>query len=333
MKKNIYVIVGLIALVIGQSVLAQQQTISAETQGPVSIEWYSASLPRESSGASWPVASTNWMNAIRTEQTTGAGRVEAKRIDYCDYPGMVTTASFSSWKATADTSSDFGNRQHFGFKLSTQSGYFIPASINYTIRTEVWNGVQWIPLLFPDVPSSMAIDNNSFRQRLNAGTDGVYGTTDDVVSGSQLMGNQTNGFIYGGYGIGVGVFVGGNNQQQLDGTLLYLRDKKLRVIVTVVVPYSNGTSYTFKTIYLPLEQFMPPQKDPNTISVVYNPLKPGETHSRVSWINSGTAQIYEVQKSADLSNWTHHAYTDQQGCDVMEEKEGAPKGFYRLRAW
>lgn len=338
MKTNIGKLIGL-ALVVGQVVCASAQTVESQTQGPVTVKWYSASLPREDStmvaqGSSWFAASNNWMQAIRTDAAAvGSGRDEAKKITYNDYLGMISSPGINSWRGIIQPSwVEFGNRQHYGFKVFAQTGSFVPANITYSITTQAWNGSNWVNQLYVGMSSSMAQDNNSFRQRLNAGQDGVYGTTDDVVSASQTTASPSNGFIFGGYGIGVGAYGNGTDQDKLNNALAYMQGNKFRVVVTVTVPHTSGT-YAFTNIY------MPPARDMSVVKAVYTPPfeSGGQTFgARVSWPSDSTG-LYLMEKSTDLTNWTSVGYyaggSGVTSVGFPEQMVGIERCFYRLKGW
>ena len=307
--------------------------IAVETKGPVTIGWYSASLPREDAsgtaqGVSWPVASANWMQAIRTDAVVGSGHTGVQNIAYNDYLGMTTSTTFNSWRGTTSADGEFGNRQHFGFKVSTQTGYFIPASITYVISSQVWNGSGWVNAIYSNVSASMAMDNNPFRVRLNPGTDGLYGTSDDAVSAVQTTSTQTNAFIFGGYGIGVGAYGSGTSQDKLNNVLSYMQANWFRVVLTVSVPHSDGNTYTFNNVY------MPPQQGANNTSLVYVPFD-GETSASLNW-STTLGGLFEIQKSPDLVNWTPVGMVSGSGLLTFlaqDQSGGAPMFFYRTRRW
>ena len=323
------------SLVLVFTALSAHKADGVPISSPPSIQWFASSLPREDStgaaqGASWPSAATNWMMAIRTNSTTavGTGRAAAMNINYADHFGMVTSSAFNSWRAVAEfPSSEYGNRQYFGFKVVVQSGSFVPSNITYHITTQVWNTSSgWNTVLFNNVSSSMALDNNIFRQRLDAGGDGVFGTSDDSVSSSQVMSLPTKAFVYGGYGIGVGAYGSGSPQDQLNNALNYIQSGKFRVLLTVGVPYSDGNTYTFTTIY------MPPATD---IQAVYLPPS-GSTPAYVSWPGS-TGTLYSVESSTDLVSWNPPVYVNGAAgstfCPVLDQHNGVPKCFYRVKAF
>ena len=329
MKKQI---VSLLSwLVIGVNLQAQDMQV----QGPVSIKFYRSVLPREDAsgsaqGSAWSTASSNWMNVIRTEVASiGDGtHAVAKVIDYNDYYGMVTTPSFGSWRAVASSSTpiEYGNREYYGFKVYTQSGSFIPSNITYHIGTYVWNGTSWVNVIYPisTTIAAMNLDGNNFRQRLNAGNDGVYGTADDIVASSQLSSSPTNAFIYGGYGIGIGAYGSGTNQDKINNALAYMSGGKLKTVVTVTVLH-NGTTYSFTNTTMPPSQM---------VQLAYVPKSSNSTAS-ITW--TGTGLLYQYEKSPDLQNWTaDNSYISGSGpmsIDVAEQGLGFKKYFYRLRAW
>lgn len=319
---------AIIAIATGLSAQAQSlDTLQVDSKGPLTIKWYSASLPREdttlvSQGASWPAAASNWMTAIRTEAATvGIGHEQAKSITFNDYEGMVTSTTFNSWRAsTVGAAGEYGNRQHYGFKLSCQTGSFIPANTTYTLTTYKWEG-SWVS--YSTVSPSMALDNNTFRQRINV---------DGTVAANQTMSLATSGFIYGGYGFGVPAYGSGENSAKLQNALDWLTSKKLRVDISVTVPHSSGTTYTFSNTY------MPPTLDPTQLQVRYvkNPVL-GISRG-LQWA-SPAGGLYQVFKSPNLVAWTPVGMATSSGAGIInfavtdEPGEGAPRMFYRIRGW
>ena len=332
------VITSLVAL--SAALPAHKAESAPLSPAPVSIQWYAASLPRQedsgvAQGASWPSAAANWMSAIRANSLTavGTGRASALNITYVDYLGMVTSSSFNSWRSNAEfipSDLEYGNRQYFGMKVVAQTGSFIPANITYNITTEIWNGSSWAPVLFNNVPASMAVDGNVFRQRLDAGHDTIFGSSDDVPSASQLMSLPSNCFIYGGYGIGVGAYGSGGPQQQLNNALSYIQSNKLRVLLTVTVPYSNETTYTFNTIYMPPAQ---------NIQAIYLPPS-GSIPTYVNW-SSSNGMLYSVESSTDLVDWNNplrpivylNGVAGSTFQAVLDQHNGVNKCFYRVKQY
>jgi hypothetical protein len=339
MKTKLNVIGLAIFLIVGQNTALSAETVETQTQGPVTIKWYSASLPREDvavpahQGASWPTASSNWMEAIRTDSpTVGTDRNQVTNIRHNDYAGMVSSSNFSLWRSNAETSSEYGNRQHYGFKMYSQIGSFTPNNITYTISSQVWNGTGWVNQIYSGVTSSMAQDNNPFRQRLNAGVDTVYGTVDDVFASSQVMSSPTNSFIYGGYGIGISAYGNGTNQDKINNALAYMQGGKLRVVLMVSVLHSNGTTYTFSNTY------MPPCLDMSQIKAVYSPSS-GGSGAYISW-PSDPSSLYLVAKSPDMMTWSpvsgngyYDGGTPLTSVVTAEQPNLESKCFYRIQAW
>lgn len=326
MKKAYYAIIGLAILIVGQ---VSAQTVVSETKEPLSIKWYSASLPKEwvsqTQEVSWVEASANWMDIIRTEESNkGLDRSKAEKISYCDYPGIITSTGFNSWRGVADPSSlEFGNRQHFGFKVYAQQGDFIPSNITYRIISEIWNGSEWVADGTVNGSATMLTTGNTFRRRLDAGPDTKYGTGDDTLSTSQVTSIATNCFIYGGFGVGLG----GNSQDKLNSALQYMKANKFRISVTVSVPHSDGNTYIFSTCYMPALQ------DTTGLNPVYTSPLPEETHAHARW-NDTAGLVYELEKSTDMIVWTHHTYTESSSCDLYEENEGLLRQcFYRIKAY
>lgn len=329
MKNAYYAIIGLSILIVGQ-VLAQ--TVETQTDGPLTIKWYSASLPKEGTaqtqGISWPVASANWMEIIRTEALSkGKNRLKAEKVNFCDYAGMLTSDGFNSWRGVSESpSQESGNRQYFGFKVYCQTGSFTPSNITCSVVSEVWGGTtkDWQPDNLINGSPTMASNGNTFRLRLDAGPNTDYGDYDDVLASSQVMTVGANCFIYGGFGIGLG----GTSQGQLDSALNYMKGNHLRVKLTVRITHSSSSSpYIFTTVY------MPPMKDVSDLNPAYYSPGSGEGHGHLRWTGK-TGLVYEVKKSTNLIDWTHLSYTDAVSEELSEENDGTePKCFYRINGY
>lgn len=300
------------------------------------------SLPREDAsnsayeGGTWDAASSNWMDLIKNRgavgDSVGSGQEIAERqADLDDYTGMITTApGFESWKAVAgDNSPDqWGNRIHNGIWVYVDENdeTFVPADVEVTFKSQVWSqGSQsWS---YDGVVNQMTTlaTTNDFRLRLNAGTDSVPGTSDDLVD-IQNGNLDTVSFLYGGIGIGVGSFGSGSDQQKIQNTLNYLRSGHFRIEVRVTVPFDKNGSpqepasalwYIMQSeCEVDLDTLV--ISDPNTLEVMTN-----------------VGALYQIEKSEDLSDWKVDGHLSGSGeidYDIFEYPS-TPRQFYRVRCF
>lgn len=223
-----------ISLIACLSLLALANAANAEIK---IINHGGASLPREAhtQGQSWPAASANWMQCLRTNATSvSSGRDLALREnDLGDYRKMLTRSGVRTWKGLDDSTGptvEYGNFWHQGIQIvATNGDTFIPSQVIVDVRSFSFNNSgNFVPGSLRTPPDFFVL--NYFRQVLNP--DG------SVKSPQPINGTvPATNFLYGGVGIGLLIADTGTTttQERLDSlaTDLWNRDYTLRYTVTV----------------------------------------------------------------------------------------------------
>lgn len=303
-----------------------------------------ASLPREDAnnpalqGETWQAAAQNWTELVKGKSpvgtSIGVGQEKVERTDSLgDYTGMITSApDFQSWKAVAQPDGtnpvQRGNRIHWacpGWIYSDDGETFIPADVNIRVRSMVYN-YSTMEYEYDGVvdQSTTLATTNYFRLRLNAGSDGENGTSDDMLD-VQDGTLPTQSFLFGGIGAGIGAFGSGSDQQKIQNTLNYCRQKALILECRATIPYKDENGV--------------PQEPIETLGYLYPSSCPEfsgdiemmSENELVIHGNSSTA-VYHVMKSPDLITWEHDQYASGFGSVsvTLDESSDHDRYFYRV---
>lgn len=243
-------------------------------------------------------------------------------VEAMDYSKMVVTPSFESWHAVvAPETGEHGNvRYDEGFYLYINGGTFIPSQVSVNTKSEIWNGEGWVVGGGINITTTLSTVHSA-RIRMNSGTNGTAGDSDDQVHSVQTGSQASTGFVFLSPAVGLAAFGSGTDQQKVQNTIDWLNLNKLRLVHTVSGTSTLGTFSFTKTNE-------PPKGNLDGLGFRIN----GSPVSSVSWTSDG--QAYVLQRSFDLANWTDLGlYWQPSGTIVTSAVsiiEGQPKVFWRL---
>jgi hypothetical protein len=353
MKKTLgATLMAIVLLVIfsGTSVLAQgpvpSPSVQVASNGEIGIDGFLGFLPRESptntalEGETWPTASVGWINIIRT----GAGSnglalsdksLALKRV-YSDPSWLITSTAFRSWNAVVETTKQFGNRHHLGFRVHSQKAgvTFRMQDISTQVQSYTLGATGYTADGVINASTNLSVLNN-YRQRLEPGVDGKNGTNDDVISGTQSSSIASTSCLYGGLGVSIGAYGSGTDQQKLNNAANYCISNKLVLELTVTVPYlDNGTPKTLtgKKVFVP-ESFVQGSFMVDNSQEGVKPCILNGTHI-VPLVDPDPEWLLIFQKSPTMGvqSWeTVSAYFGRSGIqeEIEKDKLNNPRYFYR----
>ncbi len=345
MKKLLSIFVAVFGL--SASVVVATETPAAMSIAPLSddleVVCHVGYAPKENAAnpagqsATWNSFASNWLDILRSGAgSSGSGFDLAQKRFAPDYAWMATSSSFRSWNLGLTTEQQFGNRVIVSLDVRSlrTNVTFKPSQIGMNIRSydHMNESVRWQP----DVINATAsfATSNYFRLRMEAGTDGILGTSDDVLAGSQDLSQPTRMFRYGGLMAAIGAFGSGDAAQQLQNVLTYYEDTHSVLRLVVTVPYTDG-SEGVKTLQTSV--VLIPTGAGLESRVVDMPLTMDLAHNRVHMGDVGNApepnRLYQVEQSSDLNSWTPVFYPDLGRGEITPFKiDGTlPRNFFRVR--
>lgn len=264
-----------------------------------------AFLPREDSdlshqGDSWNGAVSNWMTLLRTQSATpvGTGRQQAVREhDLGDYRNMITSSLYNLWRGTPEDyppapTKEWGNRWHHAIQVVATGGdTFRPQDVTYRYRTFVLDGSGNYVSAGTDI--TIAFNQlNAYRQVLTNGSDGIPGTGDDQVNGTQNPSSQVTNFLFAGSGVGLSISTPSETPlaQRIQNVTNSRWDQDYKIVFDITVPYTPAGGGSAQTTL----QFEVGKKK----AVIEDN---GEGDLVVTGTVSG--RVYTVEHSATLADW------------------------------
>lgn len=314
----------------------------------VSMDVFLGFLPRENpanlalQGETWVPARDNWVGILRTGgSSAGSGYSLAAKQSTPDYNWLITS-TFNSWGGELDSTSQFGNRHHFGLRIhAIRPGVtFRMQDITTQVQSFIFGSSGWAADGVVNISTNLSV-LNAFRLRLEAGTDGINGTNDDPIATVQSSSLPSTSCLFGGLGVAMGAYGSGDNAQKLRNVYNYCSTNHLVFKVTVTVPYTeNGQPFTSSAsaVFWPATQQWSEQLPEGTV-VPPLTLALSESELLLGQDKDGpfpaTNGLYVVEKSTDLQAWTPVAPAAF-GSGLLTpfrigDYPSAPRYFYRGR--
>ncbi len=315
----------------------------------VSTDVFLSFLPRENpsnpalQGETWVTARDGWVNILRTGgSSVGSGYTLAAKRSSPDYNWLITS-SFPSWGGELDSTTQFGNRHHFGLRIhAIRPGVtFRMQDVTTEVRSYIYGSSGWAADGVVNISTNLSV-LNAFRLRLEAGTDGVNGTNDDPVATVQSSSLPSTSCLFGGLGVAMGAYGSGDNYQKLRNVYNYCAANHLVFKINVNIPYTeNGQPFTSSAsaVFAPATQQWSDQLPEGT---VMPPLSLSISESELLFGDSekglfpATNSLYVVEKSTEQRSWTPVVPANF-GTGLLtpfavgDYLAGAPRYFYRVR--
>lgn len=349
MKKTLQLLATLVALCTSAVAIDPLTKFTLTRPGAgVSADVFIGYLPRENpanlalQGETWVAARDGWVSILRTNgSSAGSGYSLAAKRSAPDYNWLITS-SFNSWGGELDSTTQFGNRHHFGLRIhAIRPGVtFRMQDVTTEVRSFVYGSSGWTVDGVVSISTNLSV-LNAFRLRLEAGTDGVSGTNDDPVATVQSSSLPSTSGLFGGLGVAMGAYGTGDNSQKLRNVYNYCDANHLVFKVTVTVPYiENGEPFTSSAsaVFAPATQQWSEQLPEGT---TVPPLTLALSESELLFGKDETGPfpavngLYVVEKSTDLQAWTSVALANF-GSGLLTpfavgDYPSAPRYFYRGR--